>query len=77
MHATDTDLARLYDEHFPLLVDLAVSNGVPPEEAEDLAHDVLVASIVQLSRINDFSAWVTSALSAGIASRDGGVHRER
>jgi hypothetical protein len=66
MNAPDVDLETLYSEHFPSLVRIAITKRVPIEEAEQLAHDVLMSSLFQFHRIGDLEAWLTGALTCAI-----------
>jgi DNA-directed RNA polymerase specialized sigma24 family protein len=66
MRATDFDPETLYNKHYQPLVQLALARQVPPDEAAQLAHDVLLASLLNLHRIADLKAWLTGALSTAL-----------
>ena len=73
MHATDLDPEQYYGERFPSLVHLALASNVPIEEAQALAHEVLLGSLLQLPRITDLEPWLEEALRRAIAVRNAGV----
>lgn len=73
MRAIDLDPEELYSEHFPPLVDLALSKDVPFDVAEQLAHEVLLASLLHLHKIDDLKLRLTSALTCAITTRQGGL----
>lgn len=73
MHAAGLDPEHLYNEHFGPLVELALSNRVAIEEAEQLAHDVLLSSLAHLPRIANLEAWLVGSLRCAIAGRNPGV----
>ncbi|HYH09379.1 MAG TPA: hypothetical protein VEK11_20195 [Thermoanaerobaculia bacterium] len=70
MQAADTNLEDLYDAHFPALVDFAVHNSVPLDEAEELAHEVLLSSLIHRGRISNLNAWLTGALTSAIRHKE-------
>jgi hypothetical protein len=72
MRATDLDPEELYNEHFAPLVDLALSKDVPFDVAEQLANDVLLASLLHLRKIDDLRLWLAGALTCAITTRQGG-----
>ena len=72
MHATDLDPEHYYAERFAPLVDLALANHLPIEDAQALAHEVLLGSILQLPRITDLTPWLEQALKRAIAVRNAG-----
>lgn len=58
------DPDSLYDLHIPGLVNYAVNElQIPRREAEELATDILLASIRQLATIPDVPAWLRGAMS--------------
>ena len=73
MTAAELDLEQLYSEHFPLLLEIALSHCIPVEEAHELAHAVLLATIRRLPRIDDLATWLQGALECAIAGRQVGV----
>lgn len=66
MRAADLDLEQLYRHHFPLLVDLALSKNVPPREAHDLAHDILLATLLNVRQIDNLDAWLRGAMISAL-----------
>ena len=57
------DPERLYDLHIPDLVNYAVNElHIPPREAEELATNILLASVRQLATIPDVPAWLRGAM---------------
>ncbi|HYK00657.1 MAG TPA: hypothetical protein VE974_02810 [Thermoanaerobaculia bacterium] len=73
MHAIDTTvLEGYYYEHFSLLTIAGVEQyQLTNETAEDLAHDILVASLHQ-DQIDDPSTWYAAALKHAVARRNRG-----
>ncbi len=69
MHATDLELEQLYVTHYPSLLESAISKKVPPAEAIELAHVILVGSLLQIPRISNFDAWIRGSLASAIAKR--------
>lgn len=58
------DPESLYHRHVPGLVNYAVRElGVPRAEAEELAMNVLLASIRQLATIPDLAVWLRAAMT--------------
>lgn len=69
----ELDPETFYHEHLPPLVELAVSNHIDREEAEELAHEVLLASLLSLPRIANIKSWLAGSLRSAIASRNAGA----
>ncbi|HTD83268.1 MAG TPA: sigma-70 family RNA polymerase sigma factor [Gemmatimonadaceae bacterium] len=60
---SDGELAATYEAHFDLLVGIAVSRfGIDRADAETLAHEVFLAFLTCVDRINDQRAWLVSAI---------------
>ena len=59
----DHELAATSEEHFGLLVGIAVSRfGISQTDAEALAHEVFLELLIQASRIRDRRAWLIGAI---------------
>lgn len=71
MHATELDPETFYKEHLPPLVELALSSHVSLEEAEDLACEVLLSSLLNVPKIGNVKAWLAGSLRSALASRNG------
>jgi DNA-directed RNA polymerase specialized sigma24 family protein len=65
----ELDPERFYREHFPPLVELALTNNLPREQAEELAHEILLASLLQMPRIGNLETWLRGSLTCAIAHR--------
>ena len=53
----------LYAEHFSRLTTIAVQEfHIPTDDAEKLAHNVLLSTLLRQNRISDLSQWLTGAL---------------
>jgi hypothetical protein len=62
---TDSDDAEGYARDFDMLIELAVSKfHLPPDEAEAIAADVLIASLRHSRSVE----WLTGALACAIRS---------
>ena len=65
MHASERQIESIYNEHFATLAEMAVDRFKLSEaDAAEVAHDILLASILQRPRIVDMKAWLTGALTA-------------
>lgn len=72
MKLTDLQMEKFYREHFASLMDMAVSQFKLPEaDAEDLVGDILMASLLQLPRIQDPKIWFAGALTMAVRHRKG------
>ena len=73
MLASDFQFESFYNEHFDRLTRLAVTDfHLSDDQAADLVHDILLASILQLPRIVDAKVWLAGALT--FAVRKGATH---
>jgi DNA-directed RNA polymerase specialized sigma24 family protein len=60
----DRQLEALYTRHFCILTEIATAEfHIPKPDAEELAHDILMASFKQSSRIDDADAWFRGAMT--------------
>jgi len=72
----DDDLAATYEEHYDLLVGIAVERfGVPHADAETLVHEIFLDFLVHAARIRDRRAWLIGAVYN--ASKDHRRHAQR
>jgi DNA-directed RNA polymerase specialized sigma24 family protein len=70
MNLTDLQLEKFYREHFAALMEMAVSRFKLSEaDAGDLVADILMASILQLPRIEDPKVWFAGALTVAVQRR--------
>lgn len=70
MNLTDRQLEKFYREHSAALMEMAVSRFKLSEaDARNLVDDILMASILQLPRIEDPKAWFAGALTVAIERR--------
>jgi hypothetical protein len=60
-----------YDRHFAALSALAADLNIPPDEAEELIHDVLTSTLVS-GQIKDVDAWLAAAFTSAVNHRGGG-----
>lgn len=64
------DPEALYERHVPGLVNYAVRElNIPRAEAEELATNILLASLRQLATIPDLSRWLRAAMTLAARSR--------
>lgn len=71
MHAHELQSDEFYTEHFAVLREMAVSQfGMPPDEAEELVHELLLACMCQVRRISDPAAWLSGALQCAMERRE-------
>jgi hypothetical protein len=64
MLAIDESFEDFYSEHATVLTKAAASQfNIPPDVAEQLVHEILVASVIQQPRIMDPAAWFMGALT--------------
>lgn len=64
MEIKDEDLEAFFDEHFTALTDMAVGQfELSEEDAEDVANEILLATIFNLPRIDDIKPWLAGALA--------------
>jgi DNA-directed RNA polymerase specialized sigma24 family protein len=66
MHAIELDPETFCNRHLPALVDLALSRNVSLAEAEVLAHEVLLSSFLNLSKIANIDTWLAGAIRSAI-----------
>lgn len=66
----NTTRKRFYNEHLAALVELALASRVGREEAEELAHQVLVASLLHLPELGDVESWLAGSLRSAVAHRN-------
>ncbi|HEX7150515.1 MAG TPA: hypothetical protein VF618_03430 [Thermoanaerobaculia bacterium] len=61
--------------HFPVLLEAAMRKfAMGVEEAEELAHDVLLASLLQQQRVVNMDAHLAAALDAAAQKQRGSRH---
>jgi len=60
------DFEAFYCEHFGVLAGMA-AKLISVEEAEQLAHDVLMSSLCPLTSLNDSRAWLVAAIKSALA----------
>jgi hypothetical protein len=70
--ASKDSVEALYEQYLAMLTDLGTSEcGLSREEAQHLAHSVLMASIAHMDRVPDLRVWLTGAmLSAAHSERN-------
>lgn len=57
------DAGAIYEEHYALLVGIAVSRfRIPQADAETLAHEIFLDFLLRGSGINDRRAWLVSSI---------------
>lgn len=57
------DFAALYEEHFDLLVGIAIGRfRISEPEAETLAHDVFISFLRGAERVVDYERWLVGAM---------------
>jgi DNA-directed RNA polymerase specialized sigma24 family protein len=72
MHIDDEHLEALFNEHFATLTAMAVGEFKLSEpDAEDIANEILLATIFNLPRINDIKPWLAGALACAIQKQQG------
>jgi hypothetical protein len=72
MNAADSLSTDYYSEHFSRLTSAGeVLYDLTPSEAEALAHNILLASLQQKTRISDPYAWFAAALKCAVERRRG------
>lgn len=60
----DAQLEAIYTHHFGILTQIATSEfQIPEPDAEEMAHDVLIAALRQSARIDDADAWFRGAIT--------------
>jgi hypothetical protein len=71
MRAHDFLSDAFYDEHFTSLTETAVSRfNMPPDDAAELVHQILLASLCQMERIQDPKVWFAGALECALRRRE-------
>jgi RNA polymerase sigma-70 factor (ECF subfamily) len=61
--AQDPDLGALYEEHYPILVGLAVKKfGIPETDAQTLAHEVFLDFLTKAATIEEKRGWLVGAI---------------
>ena len=71
MHALDELLEHYYTEQFTLLAAAGESlYNLPPEEAEDIAHDILLASLNRNTRPDNSAVFFAAALKHAMERRN-------
>lgn len=75
MQPQTTDLAQpdaFYESHFPILAEIASSRfNIPEADAEELAHEVLLASLGHLDTPEP-EVWLHASLTYAARRRSGG-----
>lgn len=70
MEIKDEDLDAFFDEHFAALTDMAVGQfKLSEEDAEDVANEILVATLFNLPRIDDIKPWLAGALAYAVQNK--------
>jgi DNA-directed RNA polymerase specialized sigma24 family protein len=71
MHPQELQSGEFYTEHFTILRKMAMSRyGLSAADAEELAHELLVACLCQVKRIDDPLIWLTGALQCAVQRRE-------
>jgi len=71
MHTHELQSDEFYRDHFVILFEMATSRfNVPPDDAEELAHELLLACICQVKRIENPLTWLTGALRCAVRGRE-------
>jgi DNA-directed RNA polymerase specialized sigma24 family protein len=66
------ELEAIYKLHFNVLSEMAVSEfHLPHGDAEELAHDILIAAIRSSPRITDLTTWLRGAVTCAAAEYNG------
>jgi DNA-directed RNA polymerase specialized sigma24 family protein len=61
--ADERQIEDLYNSQVTRLTEIAVTQfKIPPAEAAQLAHDVMLSTLHHSSRIQDLTAWLTGAI---------------
>jgi len=59
----DQELAATYEEHYGLLVGIAVERfGIPHADAETLVQEVFLELLIHAARVRDRRAWLIGAI---------------
>jgi DNA-directed RNA polymerase specialized sigma24 family protein len=67
MEIKDEDLEAFFDEHFTALTDMAVGRFELSEaDAEDVANEILLATLFNLPRVDDIKPWLAGALAYAV-----------
>jgi hypothetical protein len=67
MHVDDKDLEAFFNEHFAALTSMAVGQfKLSESDAEDIANEILLASIFNLPRIDEIKPWLAGALAHAV-----------
>jgi hypothetical protein len=70
--SSDENRAALFGAHFDAIAQLAAERfQLPAEAAEQVAYDVLLASLPHVDNVSDLRAWLVGATAAA-ASRAAG-----
>ena len=65
MYADNPGIEATYKDHFALLTEVAVDDlHIAPLDAEEIVHQILLASLLQKKRITNMTEWLTAALRA-------------
>lgn len=60
----DGQLEAIYTRHFGIITQIATSEfRIPEPDAEEMAHDILIAALRQSARIDDADAWFRGAIT--------------
>jgi DNA-directed RNA polymerase specialized sigma24 family protein len=72
MEIDDEHLEAFFNEHFTALTDMAVGEfKLSRPDAEDIANDILLATIFNLPRIDDIKPWLAGALACAVQKQQG------
>jgi len=56
-------VAAIYEQHFDLLLGIAVRQfGLPEQQAETLVHDVFLSLLLVMERVGDREQWLVGAV---------------
>lgn len=56
-------IERLYEDHYDLLLSLAMSRfGLAATEAEGVLHDVFLSLLIRVNEVRDIRAWLVGAV---------------
>lgn len=73
VHAADRDPERVYTEHFGTLVEVALSGRATVDDAEEIAHEVLLSSLRHPAGIENVETWLIAAVKCAMSRRTAGA----
>jgi hypothetical protein len=72
MEIDDEHLEAFLNEHFTALTGMAIGEFKLSEpDAEDIANDILLATLFNLPRIDDIKPWLAGALACAVQKQQG------